>query len=435
MVYTPKLISYNMKNYFSKKIVVDEPQSGLSTFVMPTSVKDVITFAGSLPCGTLYSPRQNSEISALAAGMLDKGTKNKDKFEVSDILESVGAEINFFNTAYHVHFTGYCLKSDLETVLCLLCEQLRTPLFLEKELSTLKKRLVGNLERSKEDTKKQATIGLLRELYPPDHPNYALTTDEKIERVSLVKTKEIKTFHKKTYRLGGFNFSAAGDVNPDTINKLLKEQFSGWKKGSDIPYQLDLKARPVKSKECRIPIPDKQSIDMYLGQAIGINRRHKDYYPLKMAIYVLGGNFSARLMQTIRDEAGLTYGIGASLSGTGFGSDGYWSTWATFAPDLLKKGKGATHNQIQEWYNKGITEKELKEKKTTLTGAYQVGLDSTGGLAARILSNAEQGEKTEHLDKYPEIIKNISLDKVNKTIKKYIKPKQLTFVAAGTFDD
>jgi len=209
---------------------------------------------------------------------------------------------------------------------------------LEKDLSTLKKRLVGNLERSKEDTKKQATIGLLRELYPPDHPNYALTTDEKIERVSLVKTKEIKTFHKKTYGLGGFNFSAVGDVGPDTINKLLKEQFSGWKKGSDIPYQLDLKARPVKRKECRIPIPDKQSIDMYLGQAIGINRRHKDYYPLKMAIYVLGGNFSARLMQTIRDEAGLTYGIGASLSGTGFGSDGYWSTWATFAPDLLKKG-------------------------------------------------------------------------------------------------
>ena len=424
-----------MRNYFSKKIVIDEPQKGLSTFVLSTGVKEVITFAGSLPCGTLYSPRKNSEISSLAAGMLDKGTKNKDKFEVSDILESVGAEINFFNTAHHVQFTGYCLKNDLDTVLCLLGEQLRTPLFLEKELSTLKKRLVGNLERSKEDTKKQAMIGLLRKLYPPHHPNYALTTDEKIELVSSVRTKEIKTFHKNTYQLGGFNFSAAGDVSPDTINKLLKEQFSRWKKGPDIPYRLDLKARPIKGKKRRIPIPDKQSIDMYLGQAIGINRRHKDYYPLKMAIYVLGGNFSARLMQTIRDEAGLTYGIGASLSGTGFGSDGYWSTWATFAPDLLEKGKRATHNQIKEWYNNGITEKELNEKKTTIMGAYKVGLDSTGGLAARILSNAQQREKIEHLDKYPEIIKNISLDKVNKTIKKYIKPKQLTFVAAGTFDD
>jgi len=71
-----------MRNYFSKKIVVDEPQKGLSTFVLPTGVKEVITFAGSLPCGTLYSPRKNSEISSLAAGMLDKGTKNKDKLLV-----------------------------------------------------------------------------------------------------------------------------------------------------------------------------------------------------------------------------------------------------------------------------------------------------------------------------------------------------------------
>jgi len=424
-----------MSNYFSEKIVVDEPQTGLSTFVMPTGAKDVITFAGSLLCGSLYSPKKNSEISSLVAGMLDKGTNNKDKFEVSDILESVGAEINFFNTAHHLQFTGYCLKNDLDTVLCLLAEQLREPLFWDEELSTLKKRLIGNLERTKEDTKKQALITLLRELYPPHHPNHALTTDKKIELVSSVSTKEIKALHKNIYGLGGFNFSAAGDVSPDTINHLLKEQFSGWKEGIKKPYQLDLKARPVKAKERRMPIPDKQSIDMYLGQAIGLDRQHKDYYPLRMAIYVLGGNFSARLMQTVRDDAGLTYGIGSSVLGTNFGSDGYWSTWATFAPALLEKGREMTQDQIKKWHNKGITKKELDAKKTTITGTYQVGLDSTGGLAGRILSNAEQGEKTEHLDEYPEIIKNISLEMVNKTIKKYIKPKELTFVAAGTFAD
>ena len=424
-----------MNNYFSEKIIVDEPEAGLSTFVMPTGAKDVITFAGSLLCGSLYSPKKNSEISSLAAGMLDKGTNNKDKFEVSDTLESVGAEINFFTTPHHLQFTGYCLKNDLETVLCLLADQLREPLFSDEELSTLKKRLIGNLERTKEDTKKQAMIGLLRDLYPPHHPNYAHTTDKKIELVSSVDTKEIRALHKKTYGLGGFNFSAAGDVSPGTINALLKEQFSGWKDGEKKPYQLNLKARPVKPKERRIPIPDKQSIDMYLGQSIGIDRKHKDYYPLRMAVYVLGGNFSARLMQTVRDEAGLTYGIGSSVLGTNFGSDGYWSTWATFAPALLEKGREMTQNQINKWYNKGITENELNAKKTTITGTYQVGLDSTGGLAGRILSNAEQGEKIEHLDKYPEIIKNISLDKVNKTIKKHIKPKELTFVAAGTFVD
>ena len=328
-----------MNNYFSEKIVVDEPQTGLSTFVMPTGAKDVITFAGSLLCGSLYSPKKNREVSSLTSGMLDKGTNNKDKFEVSDTLESVGAEISFFTTPHHLQFTGYCLKNDLETVLCLLAEQLREPLFSDEELSTLKKRLIGNLGRTKEDTKKQALIALLRELYPPHHPNHALTTNKKIELVSSVSTKEIKALHKNIYGLGGFNFSAAGDVNPGTINALLKEQFDGWKEGIKKPDQPSLKAKPVKAKECRVPIPDKQSIDMYLGQAIGINRQHKDYYPLKMAIYVLGGNFSARLMQTVRDDAGLTYGIGSSVLGTNFGSDGYWNTWATFAPDLLERGE------------------------------------------------------------------------------------------------
>ena len=81
-----------MNNYFSEKIVVDEPQVGLSTFVMPTGAKAVITFAGSLLCGSLYSPKKNSEISSLVAGMLDKGTNNKDKFEVN--LMTINNQIN-----------------------------------------------------------------------------------------------------------------------------------------------------------------------------------------------------------------------------------------------------------------------------------------------------------------------------------------------------
>ena len=54
-----------MSNYFSEKIVVDEPQTGLSTFVMPTGAKDVITFAGSLLCCSQYSPKKNIEISLM----------------------------------------------------------------------------------------------------------------------------------------------------------------------------------------------------------------------------------------------------------------------------------------------------------------------------------------------------------------------------------
>ena len=43
--------------------------------------------------------------------------------------------------------------------------------------------------------------------------------------------------------------------------------------------------------------------------------------------YILGGNFSARLMQTVRDEQGLTYNIQSLVGGVDNGNDGYWVIW------------------------------------------------------------------------------------------------------------
>ena len=137
---------------------------------MSTSVKDVITFAGSFVGGTVFSPAGNQKIASLTAAMLDKGTKSKDKYVISDMLESAGAELSFSSTRHHVQFAGHCLKNDLETVIKLLGEQLQTPAFPGKELKILKTRLIGNLERTKEDTKKQALIGFFAKFVPGKSP-------------------------------------------------------------------------------------------------------------------------------------------------------------------------------------------------------------------------------------------------------------------------
>jgi zinc protease len=419
---------------FKKQVIESNPIEGITTLSMPTGIKDVITFGGSFLGGGLYSPKSNKKIAALTTSMLDKGTESKSKYEISDLLESVGAEINFSCTPHHIQFTGFCLKENLETVIRLLGEQLRTPAFLTEELEILKTRTKGRLEQSKEDTKKQALIGFLRSLYPENHPNHRTTTEEAIEQTENTHIADLKTFHKKYYRAGGFNFAAVGDIGPTKINDLLKSSFIGWGKKEIPSVDFGLCAHPPREKEKEIHISEKTSTDTYIGQAIGINRDHADYYALMIGVYILGGNFSARLMQTVRDSQGLTYGIGSALSGISFGSDGYWSTWGTFSPELLTKGKKATMKEISDWYYNGVTSDELEAKKTTITGAYQVGMDSTGGLVSRLLSNAERGRGIEYLDQYPNIITDISLDSVNRAIKQYIDPDKLTTVVAGSFE-
>ena len=137
-------------------------------------------------------------------------------------------------------------------------------------------------------------------------------------------------------------------------------------------------------------IDDKTSSDVYIGQSVNVTEDSDDYLKLMMGIYILGGNFSARLMQSVRDEQGLTYGIGSTITGCGYGTTGHWYTWGTFSPNLVDKGIKSTLNVIDKWFNEGITEKELAAKKTTLIGSFKVSLDTTSGLIDKILTNIKK---------------------------------------------
>ena len=105
---------------FSSQVITNDEVSGVKTYVMPTGAKDVVTVSGSMLGGSIHCANTNSKTAALVSSMLDKGTENKDKYEISETLESVGAELSFSSTRYHTHFTGFCLKNNLRTVVSLL---------------------------------------------------------------------------------------------------------------------------------------------------------------------------------------------------------------------------------------------------------------------------------------------------------------------------
>ena len=420
--------------FFKNQVIETKHSAGINSYVLPTNVKEVVTISGSFIGGALYSPSKNPQISAFTSAMLDKGTFNKDKFEIGDALDSVGAELKFGSTKHHIYFTGHCLNSDVNMVLKILAEQLKTPAFENDEIDKLKTRMIGKLEQSLEDTKKQALISFLRTLYPKHHSNYRYKTEENLSFVDAITKKDLITFHDSAYGINTMNIAVAGDINAQKFNEQIIQNFADWKKQSLNEIDKKINIKPVSKNVEKINIKDKTSADMYLGQYIGIDREHTDYYPLMLGIYILGGNFSARLMQTVRDEQGLTYGIGSSIGGSNFGTDGYWSTWGTFAPDLIEKGQNATMEQINKWYKKGVLEKELISKKSTITGSYKVALDTTSGLVSQILSNAERKKPISYLDEYVSIINKISLEEINNAISKYIDPDKLTLVTAGSFD-
>ncbi len=416
------------------RIVDQTPIEGVRLLTMETGVQDVVTIAGSILGGDVYSPQANRMIADLTAAMLDKGTKNKSKFEIADKLESVGASINFSSDQQHVKFSARCLKSDIPLVLELLAEQLREPSFSKDDLKTLKARLVGNLKRDLENTGKQAGGAFLRKLYPEGHPNFSYETEERIKMINNIQTSNLQNFHDTYYGLGSMTIVAVGDIDSKEFSTQVAKVFGGWKKSPLMKKETLLKANNTNSITEYVTIKEKTSADIYLGLPIGIDRNHEDYYPLMLGTYILGGNFSARLMQTVRDEQGLTYGIQSWVGGVDNGNDGYWTIWATFAPQMVARGYNASLEQLEKWITDGVTQAELDAKKTTITGSYKVGLATTRGLAAQILTNAERGRPNNYLDLYPELINALTLDQINNAIRTYIDKDKLVFIVAGSLD-
>ena len=417
----------------ASQIVTSSPVDGLELKTTNTPIKDVVTITGSILGGDMFSPATNKAVAELTADMLDEGTTRQNKFEISERLEAVGARLSFASDKYRVRFNARCLKEDIPLVIELLGEQLRSPAFNESDLENLKKRLVGNLQRAKENTRAQASGRFSRIIYPESHPNYSREIDDEIADVEKTSVADLQTYHKNSYGLGNMLVVAVGDVDNAILLKALQDAFGDWNQSDlTIPVRTS-SANDISSTTQYITMEDKTSVDMFLGVPIGIDRKHEDYYALMVGNYILGGNFAARLMQTVRDQMGLTYGIYSSIRGVGNGNDGYWSVWGTFAPNLLQEGKRATLDQINNWV-KGITIEELNAKKETIKGSYKVGLATTGGLAGQILMNTEKGYEDIMLDDYPNIINQLTLNKVNAAIQKYINPNSLIIVAAGTIN-
>jgi zinc protease len=429
------------KQYFSKEnqgglasqIVDSEPVEGIRLLTLKRG-SGVVTINGSFMGGDIYADENNSRVPDLVSSMLDQGTTKQTKFEISNQLEKAGARLSVSNGKSNVSFYAKFLSRDLEMVFGLLSEQLQHPAFNEEDLEKIKKRMITSYKKRKESTRGNAVNNMLASFYPKGHQNAPEDNDRSIEDIKKTKTEDLKVFHNQNYGKGGMVVVAVGDVDHEELSNTIKKEFESWK-NSPLSKKTESKKGKKSAGKAYVTMKDKTSTDFVMGIPLGIDRFHEDYMPLYVATHILGGNFSARLMQTVRVKEGLTYGINSVITGFDNKNDGYWMVGGTFAPELLARGEKATLREVKRWAEGGVTQAEVDITKSTLTGSYQVGFDTTRGLSIGILSAVNVWGDLSYIDSFPEKVNSVTLEQVNAAIKKYITFDDIYQVAAGSIDE
>jgi len=403
---------------------------GIDLITYQSTVKDVVVILGVLPAGDAMAGSGNIAIPTLSGMMLDRGTKALDKFAIAEKLDNVGAEIGFTVGAQSLQIRAKCLKKDMPLVVGLIAAELRTPAMQLAEFTKAKQQMVGELEHSAQNTGTRALEAFDRAIFPAGHPNRPHALSEYIAAAKSANLEEVKAFQAKYYGPVHMTLVVAGDVSDAGTQAEVAKAFSGWSGGRDYVRP----AKPAEStaaSEVMVPLADKPSVSVLLGQATGLRYSDPDSLALRVGTAILGSGFTGRLMGSVRDKEGLTYGISASVRDDSI-VDGAWNINASFAPGLLSKGVASTRRELDKWWKDGVTEQELATRKQGITGGYFVGLSTTSGLAGTILLNAQRGYDLSWLDGYPTAVKALTLAQVNTAIKARLNPSTMVLVEAGS---
>lgn len=398
-------------------------------YLIPTPAPGVVSFRASFETHPDLAAREDL-VQRLAVRLLDKGTRARDRFAFAEALEARGASLAFTTDEHRVGFVGRCLAADLPFVLDLAAEALAHPLLEPGEAAKVLTQLDAAYRHAEEDTGAQADAALARALYPLGHPNHAEPFADTRAALVRLSADDARRYHESRFHRGPLDLVLAGDVaGMDEADVLARFGVRGAApKAPALPLPL-----AASTDVQHVPVPGKTSFDVRLGHTADVPRPHPDSVALRVGLFALGGNFSARLMQTVRDRDGLTYGIGASLDAAGPTYGGHVLVRSNFSPDVLDRGVARIREEVARLVHEGVTDDELAVVKETLAGTHVVGLSTSGGAAAALLAALENGLGAEWLIDYPARVATLDAAVVNEALRRYVRPEALVVAAAGPF--
>lgn len=401
--------------------------NGMQVLLFPDATTPTVSLSGYIRAGTEHDPQQKAGLANLVAENLMSGTKTKTAYEIAQILESQGADLDFVTTREGVRIEGSSLSEDLSVLISTLADSIINPTFPQKELELARQQSLTNLKQDLDDPNEVARRKFAQSVYPKPHPLHLYPTAESLGQI---KRRDVLEFKQTYYRPDTMILVLVGDFDIVQVRSQLEREFGVWQVKGDIPTpSYPAVKKPDNSVQINSVLPGKAQTVTYMGN-MGISRSNPQYYAAQVLNQVLGGDtLSSRLGAEVRDRQGLTYGIYSSfIAGRNYGT--FLIEMQTNPEDTLK-AIASTRKLLQDINSNGITANELEVAKQTLISNYIVALANPEELAYRITMNQVYGLDTSELRDLPRKIRQITLEQVNQAARDLLHPDKITVVSAG----
>jgi zinc protease len=379
----------------------------------------------------------NRDVPADKAGMMGiysgswrtGGTASKTGDELDEFLDARAARVEAGAGGDSATVNLDVLKQDFDAVYPIWVEILRKPELRQDKIDLAKTQANTGISRRNDEPggiigREAQKLGYGADSPYARQPEYAT--------IASITRDDLLAFHRKTVHPNNIILAFIGDFDSAKMEKRLRDSFASWPRGPQVakPTFTDTSAKPGVYFVAKDDVTQANIAMVHSGT----ERNNPDYYALNVMNEIFGGGFSGRLMQKLRSEKGLTYGVGGGV-GANWDYPGLFRVQMATKSGTTLESIAALREEISRLASAPVTPKELSLAKESILNAFVFTMDTREKALNQQVLLELYGFPSDYYVKYPSMIEKVTAADVERVAKTYVHPDRLAVLVVGNQKD
>ena len=358
------------------------------------------------------------------------GTETRTGDQLDDFLEARAAKVETNGGDDSTFVRLDVLRGDFDTVFPVFVDLLQHPAFRQDKIDLAKTQANTGISRRNDDPMGIGSREAVKLGYGADSP-YARQPE--YSTIASITRDDLLAFHKRFVQPNNIFLGLVGDFDTASMEQKLRQTFDSWPRGTEASRTAPTEIRAAKPGVYFITKDDVTQSNIYLVHA-GVVRNNPDYYPLVVMNEIVGGGFSGRLMNKIRSQMGLAYGVSGGVNAE-WDHPGLFRVWMGTKSGTTMEAINAVRGEISNLTTGAFTEEELGQAKESILNAFVFTMDSKAKILNQQMTLEFYGYPANYWDQYAAAIGKVSVADVTRVARKYVQPNQAAMLVVGNQKD
>lgn len=401
--------------------------NGLEIVVVPMTEVPVVDINLVIRAGSVRDTRETTGLATFTAGMLDEGAGRRTALDIADETAFLGASLGAGASPEWATVSLHVPKRQLAAALDLMADVALHPTFPDSEVTRQRDQRRNAILQLRDQPNAQAPLAFNAIVYGGAHP-YGWPAGGTEASTAALDRAGVQAFYNAYYRPSNARIIVVGDVTPAEARRLITARFGGWARGTVPPLASPATPAPAGRTFYIVDKPGAAQSVIRIGH-VGVPRNTPDFYALRVMNTILGGSFTSRLNQNLRETHAYTYG-----ANSGYAMRRLAGPFAASASVVTAKTDSSLiefMKELRRIRDEAVPAEELDKAKAYIALGMPGEFETTQGTAQQFLDLLTNDLPLSTFANYIERINAVTVADVQRVARQYIDPDHFAIVVVG----